>query len=238
MSIEIKDLDKSFGSKQVLKNLNLSFKEGSFVSILGSSGCGKSTLLRLIAGLETPSRGTVSLTQSPISYVFQGANLLPWRTALENVLLPLELKNDSSRLNLEEDALVSLEKVQLQQAAKLFPHELSGGMQMRVSLARALVTKPKVLLLDEPFAALDELTRFEMQKQLLELWQKERMTIIFVTHSFSEAAFLSERIVMLKSPGYVCMDLAIRYSGRRDESLRTSPELAETVRKLSTELRR
>lgn len=238
MSIEIKDLDKSFGSKQVLKNLNLSFKEGSFVSILGSSGCGKSTLLRLIAGLETPSRGTVSLTQSPISYVFQGANLLPWRTALENVLLPLELKNNSSRLNLEEDSLEALEKVQLQQAAKLFPHELSGGMQMRVSLARALVTKPKVLLLDEPFAALDELTRFEMQRQLLELWQRERMSIIFVTHSFSEAAFLSERIVMLKAPGHISMDLDLQYSSPRDEAFRTSLELAETVRKLSMELRR
>lgn len=237
MSIEIKDLEKSFGSKVVLKNLNLSIQEGSFISILGSSGCGKSTLLRLIAGLESPTSGDVTNFLSPVSYVFQGANLLTWRTALENVLLPYEI-DKALNPDTQNRALQALEKVHLKEAANLFPHELSGGMQMRVSLARALVTQPKVLLLDEPFASLDELTRFEMQKQLLDLWQKEKMTIIFVTHSFSEAAFLSERIVMLKAPGCISMDLAIDYTGKRDDSLRTSAELNETVRKLSEELRR
>lgn len=240
MSIEIKDLHKSFGSKEILKNINLSIQEGSFVSILGSSGCGKSTLLRLIAGLETPTSGSIQNPLAPVSYVFQGANLLPWRTALENVRLPGEVdhKNNPPKAELQDRPLEALEKVHLKESANLFPHELSGGMQMRVSLARALVTRPKILLLDEPFAALDEITRFEMQKQLLELWEKEKMTVVFVTHSFSEAAFLSERIIMLKSPGHISQDLNVNYLGDRNDTLRTSPELNEIVRKLSEELRK
>lgn len=237
MSIEIKDLQKSFGSKEILKNINLSIQEGSFVSILGSSGCGKSTLLRLIAGIESPTAGSVRHSLFPVSYVFQGANLLAWRTTLENTLLPYELTG-SVNSSVRQKALEALSKVHLQESANLFPHELSGGMQMRASLARALVTQPQVLLLDEPFAALDELTRFEMQRQLLELWKKEKMTVIFVTHSFSEAAFLSERIIMLKAPGHISMDLNITYENERNDALRTSSELNETVRKLSEELRR
>lgn len=217
---------------------------GAFISLVGPSGCGKSTLLRLIAGLETKTAGEVSLPDSlkdSVSFVFQDPNLLPWRSTYENIRLPLELHPKLQTLpEQEKDRRVreALKKVQLTHSEKLFPHELSGGMRMRVSLARALVASPRLLLLDEPFAALDENTRFEMQNQLLSLWKEENLTVIFVTHSLFEAVYLSERIIMLSgSGGKITLDEKVDLPPMRSEELRTSEKLNSMVRSLSERFR-
>ncbi|NUN06271.1 MAG: ABC transporter ATP-binding protein [Bdellovibrio sp.] len=242
--IRIQDLSKSFKDREIIKDFSLSVKEGSFVSLIGPSGCGKSTLLRLIAGLEEKSAGEITLPSSlknSVSFVFQDANLLPWRTTAENVGLPLELNPELAKLSHEEKnkrVLEALTKVQLENFANHFPQELSGGMKMRVSLARALVAKPKFLLLDEPFAALDENTRFEMQNQLLSLRKKEKLTVIFVTHSLFEAVYLSERIIMLKGAGAkIVFDGNLDLPSERTESLRTSEKLNTIIRDLSQRLK-
>lgn len=244
LGITLRSLHKDFKNKRVIQDLNLSIAPGSFVSIVGPSGCGKSTLLRLIAGLETPTGGEVSLSPSgknSFSFVFQEANLLPWRTVLENVLLPFELNESFNSQNKQEQlqkAKEALAKVKLKDSANLFPHELSGGMKMRVSLARALVNSPRLLLMDEPFAALDENTRFEMQNQLLELWKNEKMTVVFITHSLFESAFLSERIIMLKGHGaQVALDQTLDLPPLRNEELRTSDMFNQIVRSISTRLK-
>ncbi|WP_295902811.1 ABC transporter ATP-binding protein [uncultured Bdellovibrio sp.] len=244
LGIHIKDLAKNFTKREVIKDLNLDIEPGSFVSIVGPSGCGKSTLLRLIAGLENPTSGEVSLSPTAkrsFSFVFQEANLLPWRSVFENVLLPFELNSSFKNLSYEEKShrvIEALKKVKLEEFAKLFPHELSGGMKMRVSLARALVSSPRLLLMDEPFAALDETTRFEMQNQLLELWKNEKMTIVFVTHSLFESTYLSERIIMLKGAGAkITLDQTLDLPKNRTEALRTSEDLNRIVRHLSERLK-
>lgn len=239
-AIHIKNLSKAFQGRDVIESFNLTLEAGSFTSVVGPSGCGKSTLLRLIAGLDKATKGEVSLPaslKSSVSFVFQDANLLAWRTAFENVHLPLELHpqlkdlSESEKTQRVQDALA---KVQLRGFEHLFPHELSGGMKMRVSIARALVASPKLLLLDEPFAALDEVTRFEMQNQLLSLWKKEQLTIVFVTHSLFEAAYISERIIMLKGPGAkIASDKKVDLPKERTEDLRTSEALNKIVRELS-----
>ncbi|WP_373997492.1 ABC transporter ATP-binding protein [Bdellovibrio bacteriovorus] len=240
LGIEIKDLHKSFQKREVIQDLNLKIELGSFVSLVGPSGCGKSTLLRLIAGLEKPTKGEVSLSPSGrniFSFVFQEANLLPWRNVFENVALPFELSDDLKKVSADEKSnrvRAALKKVHLEDSENLFPHELSGGMKMRVSLARALVNQPRLLLMDEPFAALDENTRFEMQNQLLELWKKEKMTIVFVTHSLFESTYLSERIIMLKGPGAKkVVDQKVELPAHRTEELRTSEDLNHIVRSIS-----
>lgn len=241
--IQIEKLNKSFGKRSVIENMDLSVEPGSFISIVGPSGCGKSTLLRLMAGLESASSGSVKLTLSdaPSSFVFQEPNLLAWRTVYENVHLPFELNHAFKNLPDEErknKVLAALQKVHLTEAQHLFPHQLSGGMKMRVSLARALVNSPKLLLMDEPFAALDESTRFEMQNQLHELWHSERMTVVFVTHSLFESAFLSERVVMLKGQGApIVFDQKLALPERRQEHLRTSEGFNKIVEGLSERLR-
>lgn len=202
--VSFEQVDKIYNTGTVaLNRLNLSIKEGEFISFLGPSGCGKSTALRMVAGLGDPTKGKVNVFgQDPkvviqktndVAFVFQEANLLPWRTVLDNVLLPLELRG-SDKKSRKEAAIQVLEKVGLKDHIKSYPRQLSGGMKMRVSIARAMAAKPKLLLMDEPFAALDELTRQTLQMDLLNIWEKEKMTILFVTHNVYEAVYLSSRI--------------------------------------------
>lgn len=223
------------GSGLVLDNLSLDIQAGSFVALLGPSGCGKSTLLRIIAGLDQADAGEVRLepANARIAFVFQDAHLLPWRTVLENVLLPLELLG-TPKSNRHSAAMAALTKVGLADAAERVPAELSGGMKMRVSLARALVTEPKILLLDEPFAALDELTRQKLDDQLRALWLEHGMTVLFVTHSNSEAAYLSERCVVFSPrlaplPSRIVLDTAIDLPRERHASLRSEARFAKVL---------
>lgn len=229
----------------MISDMNLQITAGSFVSVVGPSGCGKSTLLRLISGLESPTQGEVLLSaKNPgnFSFVFQDSNLLPWRTVYENVHLPFELNHAFRQVpETEQHRRISeaLQKVHLLDSQNLFPHQLSGGMKMRVSLARALVNSPRLLLMDEPFAALDENTRFEMQNQLHQLWLQEKMTVVFVTHSLFEASFLAERVIMLKGPGgHVVLDQNLELPRERSEALRTTEGFNRIVAGIAERLRR
>lgn len=244
LGIHLEKLNKSFPKKSVIENMDLTIEAGSFVSIVGPSGCGKSTLLRLIAGLEKPTSGTLKISSDNprgSSFVFQDPNLLAWRSVYENVHLPFELNHAFKAVPASERrarVLAALKKVHLEDSQDLFPHELSGGMKMRVSLARALVSSPRLLLMDEPFAALDESTRFEMQNQLHELWHTEHMTVVFVTHSLFESAFLAERVVMLKGQGaQIALDQKLSLPTKRTEALRTSEAFNKIVEGLSERLR-
>jgi NitT/TauT family transport system ATP-binding protein len=219
------------GSGLVLDNISLEIASGAFVALLGPSGCGKSTLLRIIAGLDHADQGKISVepTHARIAYVFQDAHLLPWRSVLENVALPLELLG-TRRSDRRPAALAALAKVGLADAADRVPSELSGGMKMRVSLARALVTQPKILLLDEPFAALDELTRQKLDDQLRALWIEHGMTVIFVTHSNAEAAYLAERCIVLSPrPARVVLDTPIQLPKERHASIRSGATFAKVL---------
>jgi NitT/TauT family transport system ATP-binding protein len=207
--------------------LDLSIEAGSFVAFLGPSGCGKSTLLRMIAGLDQPNAGSISFSGGPkrasVAFVFQDPHLMPWRRVLDNAALPLELAGVGER-DRHARALAALGEVGLADAATRFPRELSGGMRMRVSLARALVTEPDLLLLDEPFAALDELTRHRLDDQLRALWKKRGMTVLFVTHALGEASYLAERaIVFSKRPARVVADRSLGLPSNRDFSIRSTP---------------
>ncbi|MDB6062358.1 MAG: transporter [Verrucomicrobiaceae bacterium] len=203
--IEIKNLHKRFAiqPRDVINDLSLTLPHGESLSLLGPSGCGKTTLLRLIMGLEQPSAGSIEIepTIAPhMSYVFQEPRLVPWRTTLENVLLPLELlKRDSAERC--QHARELLQRLGLGAHSDRFPAELSGGMQMRAALARALITDPKLILLDEPFAALDERTRFRLQDLLHELKTTYALQYIFVTHSIAEAIYLGDRVLLLDQYG-------------------------------------
>jgi NitT/TauT family transport system ATP-binding protein len=221
--------------------LDLDVAKGEFVALLGPSGCGKSTALRLIAGLSAPSSGTVDVYRQagkadgrhPIGFVFQEPTLMPWATVRDNVRLPLKLANAPAA---EADARVSnaLAQVGLAEFAGAFPRELSGGMKMRVSLARALVTDPDILLMDEPFAALDEITRFRLNNDLLALWRMLHKTVIFVTHSVFESVYLSQRvIVMTARPGRISREFCINTPEPRGEDFRTSAEYAAYCREVS-----
>jgi NitT/TauT family transport system ATP-binding protein len=202
-------------------------------------------LLRLISGLDTPTTGTVSLQGASttkqgesVAFVFQDAYLLPWRTALDNVALPLELRG-VPREDARRRAAGRLAEVELAAEASNFPDQLSGGMRMRVSIARALVTEPSLLLLDEPFAALDELTRLRLDERLRALWEERRMTVLFVTHSLAEAAFLSNRaLVMSKRPGRIVLDRAFDLPPERAPRLRTTPAFTAEVSTLYDALER
>lgn len=239
--VDLKGVGKSFSNTgPVLENLDLTISRGQFVCLLGPSGCGKSTLLRLIAGLEGSDSGRVTvnadLTQG-VSFVFQEPHLLPWRSTVENVMLPLELCGRISSSGRRDRSVRVLESVGLGEALQKRPHELSGGMRMRVSLARALVTDPEILLLDEPFAALDELTRYQLQEDLLRYWGNGKMTVVFVTHSLAEAAFLGQRqIVFSKRPAMIIADRSSRLPAAaqsRNSELRLSAEFLTEVRELS-----
>ena len=224
--------------------LDLDVTKGEFISLLGPSGCGKSTALRLIAGLGAPSAGTVNVShranrkdgRHPIGFVFQEPTLMPWASVRENVRLPLKLSHApaTDADNRIEEALA---QVGLAEFADAYPRELSGGMKMRVSLARALVTDPDILLLDEPFAALDEITRFRLNNDLLDLWRTLHKTVIFVTHSVFESVYLSQRvIVMTARPGRISAEFRIETAEPRAEEFRTSAEYGGYCREVSSAL--
>jgi NitT/TauT family transport system ATP-binding protein len=224
--------------------LDLDVRKGEFVSLLGPSGCGKSTALRLIAGLAVPTSGSVGVGASAsgtgarhsIGFVFQEPTLMPWTSVRENVRLPLKLSRVPSA---ESNARVgeALAEVGLGEFADAFPRELSGGMKMRVSLARALVTDPDILLMDEPFAALDEITRFRLNNDLLALWRNLQKTVVFVTHSVFESVYLSQRvIVMTQRPGRIGAEFRIDAPEPRGEDFRTSSEYAGYCRIVSNAL--
>jgi NitT/TauT family transport system ATP-binding protein len=218
----------------VIEGMNLRIDAGEFLAVLGPSGCGKSTLLRIIARLSAPDGGRIVTEpeQYPTAFVFQDAHLLPWRTVLDNAALPLELMG-TGREERHAQARAALGQVGLAEAESRYPAQLSGGMRMRVSLARALVTEPRLLLLDEPFAALDEITRFNLEVQLRELWQRRGMTVIFVTHSISEAAFLANRAVVLaRRKGSIQLDRRIDLPPERTNDLRSDPRLGQEMKLL------
>ncbi len=222
-------VSKRFGNgMQALETISSRIEAGDFVALLGPSGCGKSTLLRLLAGLDQPSEGQVVWDAGhppgagEIGFVFQDATLLPWASAAENVRLPLRLRGETKRQSADAVAS-SLAQVGLAEFANARPKALSGGMKMRVSIARALVSNPLLLLMDEPFAALDEFTRHRLQEDLRDLWRQRRKTIIFVTHSIYEATYLANRIlVMTPRPGRLAADIAVDISESEDRRIGAS----------------
>jgi NitT/TauT family transport system ATP-binding protein len=229
--LDLRNVGKTFSNGvAALREVNLTIREGDFLSLLGPSGCGKSTALRLIAGLSTPTTGALdwhkALGDDCTGFVFQEPTLLPWASVFDNVWLPLRLKG-VSRAKAAPTITELLERVHLTGFENAVPRELSGGMKMRVSIARALVTKPRLLLMDEPFAALDEITRFRLNNDLLDLWQDQRFTVVFVTHSVFESVFLSNRIVIMAArPGRVSGEMTVDADYPRDEKFRISPEYA------------
>jgi NitT/TauT family transport system ATP-binding protein len=245
IGIQLSDLSKSFAQNLVLDQINLELKPGSFHVLIGPSGCGKTTLLRLIGGLEQASSGSVEFidytTQqimpgleahtaaSPyLSYGFQEPRLLSWQTVYDNVALPLKLSGMSTE-KMEEKVVSVLSKVGLNHALQLYPNQLSGGMKMRAAIARALVTEPKVLLLDEPFGALDEITKNRLDDELLSLWKELQMTVVLVTHSLSEAIYLGEYIhVLAPQPGRLLETLPVLFKDR-SPALKLSPEFTMKV---------
>jgi len=242
--VALRDVSKEFSTGTLaLDGLNIDVREGEFLSLLGPSGCGKSTALRIIARLSEPSEGEVDWTETArddgenrIGFVFQEPTLMPWASVFKNVALPLTLKRVDRDI-VEERVEAALERVGLEKFAKAYPRELSGGMRMRVSIARALVTEPALLLMDEPFAALDEITRFKLNNDLLDLWQALRTTVVFVTHSVFESVYLSSRIVVMAArPGRVFTELAIDAPYPRDQKFRTSADYATLTRRTSDAL--
>ncbi len=229
------------GGVEAVRDLDLEIAPGEFVAVLGPSGCGKSTLLRVIAGLEPLDRGAVEVGEgrAPRSaFVFQDAHLLPWRTVEANVAIPLELQGVTRDERLAR-ARQAIDLVGLGDARERYPAQLSGGMRMRVSLARALVNEPALLLLDEPFAALDEITRQHLDDQLRELWTSRGMTVVFVTHSILEAAFLADRaIVLTRRPARTVLDHRLALPTTRSAELRTTAEFAREMRVLFHALER
>ena len=221
-----------------LRDVSLNIDAGDFVSIVGPSGCGKSTALRLIADLTKPTSGTVTWTGKPptLGFVFQDAALMPWATVETNVRLPLDLARvDDAKAKTRIAEALNL--VGLEGFAKSYPRELSGGMRMRVSLARALAAEASLLLMDEPFAALDELTRERLNDELRELWAKQKLTIVFVTHSIYESVYLSSRIlVMSPRPGRVVADIAMSDPRTRDPDFRVTPIYGERCRQVRAAL--
>ena len=234
--VSLRGVGKTFERGTVaLEALNLEVREGEFVSLLGPSGCGKSTALRIIAGLSTASEGLVEWPNGAgqIGFVFQEPTLMPWANVVGNVRLPLKLARADEKLS-HAAVAQSLERVGLVDFGDAFPRELSGGMKMRASIARALVTEPQLLLMDEPFAALDEITRFKLNNDLLAVWHELRRTVIFVTHSVFESVYLSQRIVvMTPRPGRVFGEFAIDAPHPRDERFRTSTEYGGFCRQVA-----
>ena len=223
--LRLDHVGRVFGSGHAaLRDIDLLVTAGEFVVLLGPSGCGKSTLLRLVAGLDQPTGGTITWSDGKpasghIGFVFQDANLLPWASARDNVALPLRLaggKKAAARVAAE----AALDRVGLGEAVRLMPRELSGGMRMRVSLARALVQRPRLLLMDEPFAALDEFTRHRLQEDLRRLWQDTGTSILFVTHSIDEACFLASRVILMHAGGIMADCVSPALLSERSDPLR------------------
>ena len=238
--LAIRGVSKKFANGTLaVHEVDLALQRGEFLSLLGPSGCGKSTLLRMIAGLGAPSAGRIDwlTAEHELGFVFQDPTLMPWATALANVMLPLKLKG-MGRAEAEGRSAAMLALVGLRGFENAYPRELSGGMKMRVSIARALVTQPSILLMDEPFAALDEITRHKLNDDLLALWQDQRFSAVFVTHSVFESVYLSQRIVVMAArPGRVIADLKVDAPFPRDEEFRTSAAYARLCRIASDSLK-
>jgi NitT/TauT family transport system ATP-binding protein len=248
-AVEVLSAEKTYpNGTQALLAVDLTIQEGEFVTLLGPSGCGKSTLLKMVAGLLEPTDGRLHLWRKPVAqldksdkkmaFVFQSPTLMPWASVQTNVRLPLDLagmpRKDADARVTEALALVGLSKF-----ASTLPRALSGGMQMRVSIARGLVTQPDLLLMDEPFGALDEITRHKLDAELLDLWRKKKLTVIFVTHSIHEAVFLSSRVVMMAArPGRVVEDFRIDEPYPRTADFMVSPEFSRYAKQLQDSLLR
>ena len=245
-AIALHGVSKRFSSgAEVIRDLSFDIASGEFVSIVGPSGCGKSTLLRLVAGLASASEGhllidgkTPANARTDVGFIFQDSTLLPWRTVQQNVALGLELKGDSKAV-IADQVRQQLALVGLENVAGHYPRQLSGGMKMRVSIARALAVGPRVLLLDEPFAALDEGTRDRMNDELLRLRELHRWTVLFVTHSVPEAVYLADRILLLApNPGRLAHDIPIPLPQPRNPETRLSVQFDSLVNEVSRSLRR
>ena len=244
MELLVQNLCKQFGDKAVLEDINFSMQSGEFVTFVGSSGCGKSTLLRLIAGLDHPSGGRIHVDGSPVEgpgpdrgMVFQKYSLYPWLTAADNVAFGMRLQGMTSA-DVRNRTAYFLEVVGLQDAATKLPRELSGGMQQRVAIARALATNPSVLLLDEPFGALDLQNRETMQDFLHKLWQRTGLTVLLITHDVEEALVLAQRVhVLAPNPGRIIRSLDVTLDKSDLDQLRLSAEFLQLRRSLATSLR-
>ena len=242
--VEFAGVSKSYGGRTVLDAMDFRIAKGDFVTLIGASGCGKSTVLKLISGLTAPDRGTIHVdgmtpknARQTISYIFQDATLLPWRTVRQNIGLGLELERVAPHRR-EERTAALLDLVALDHMADAYPRELSGGMKMRVSIARALATSPTLLLMDEPFAALDEMSRDRLNEELLRLRAEQKWTAVFVTHSVAEAVFLSTRIVVLApNPGRIHAVLPVDLPWPRTAELRIAPEFESLLIRVSHALR-
>ena len=242
--VEFAGVSKSYAGRAVLDAVDLRIAKGEFVTLIGPSGCGKSTVLKLISGLTVASGGAIRIdgmtprnARQTMSYIFQDATLLPWRTVRQNVGLGLELEGVVTNER-EEKTAALLDLVGLSHVARAYPRELSGGMRMRVSIARALATSPRLLLMDEPFAALDEMARDRLNEELLRLREEQKWTAVFVTHSVAEAVFLSTRIVVLRhNPGRVYAMLPVDLPWPRTAESRTSPEFEALIARVSHALR-
>lgn len=231
MKLELQDISMSFANKHVLDSISLTVNSGEFVSLIGPSGSGKSTLFSLIGGLLTPDKGNILMNQEiitnqtgHISYMPQQASLFPWRTVLENALLGQELQGEKEK----DRAVEMLNKAGLGDVIHGFPHELSGGMQQRVAFIRALLSPQSFMCLDEPFSALDDFTRLDMQKWLLETWEESDQSILFITHNIDEALFLSDKIIVLtESPAIVKEVIELPFARPRHEDLLLSSAFIE-----------
>ncbi len=222
---------------QALENVSLSVTPGEFVTVVGPSGCGKSTLLRIASGLETQTQGSCAVDRDSIGYVFQDATLLPWRTVQRNIELLAELHGET-KAECQRRAQEAISLVGLDGFADKYPRQLSGGMRMRASLARSLVMKPRVFLFDEPFGALDEITRERLNDELLGLFQREGFAGLFITHSIAEAVYMSTRVlIMSPRPGRITASFDVPFAYPRDHDLRYSPEFAELCGQVSHALR-
>lgn len=242
--VRMQGVSKVFSNGTVaLSNMSLEVKQGEFLSLLGPSGCGKSTALRIIAGLGAVTSGSIDwpsskinakgLPEGDVGFVFQEPTLMPWHTVFNNVYLPLRLRRVSKKAA-HDEVMQALDSVGLADFANAYPRELSGGMRMRVSIARALVTKPKLLLMDEPFAALDEITREKLNDDILHLWRVTGVTVIFVTHSVYESAYLSSRIVVMRArPGQVFTGVELKAHAERDKTYRSSEDYRATCERVS-----
>jgi len=242
LAVHASGVDRVFSSRRqevrALSGVELDVSAGEFVSLIGPSGCGKSTLMRLIADLDQPTTGSIEVFGKPArrarldqdyGIAFQQAGLLPWRTVLQNITLPLELHGVASATRSARAAELA-EMVGLTEFGSRYPDELSGGMQQRVAIARALATRPKLLLMDEPFGALDEMTRERMQTELIRITAETRAAVVFVTHSIPEAVYLSDRVVVMSPrPGRITDILEVSFGGERSEHLRESPAFFERV---------
>lgn len=228
MLLQITDLSKNFGEVDVLNHISLQVADGEFVAILGPSGSGKSTLFQLVGGITAPTAGEILLNgknisgeKGHISYMPQQASLFPWRTVLQNVVLAQEVQHKPNY----EQATEWLERVGLSQFAKAYPSELSGGMKQRVAFIRALLSDQNLLCLDEPFSALDEFTRLDMQNWLLSVWEEHRRSVLFITHSIEEAIYLADRIVILsKRPAHIKEEITVPFARPRNQAMLATSE--------------